>query len=213
MRSKKKLLKESSLYIVIDKIVCAPRLPLNIAGKIVDGDVNIIQFRDKESKKENIIKDVYALRKSLNSNTIFIVNDYLDVAKMLDCDGIHLGQDDLGIEIVRRILGEDKIIGISCHNLRQAIKAQYERADYISIGPIFSTPTKPEYKSVGLDLIKDVSRKIKVPVFAIGGIDESNIEKVLSSGAKRVAVCRAVCRADNIIKAVKRLKKHLKNQI
>jgi thiamine-phosphate pyrophosphorylase len=169
------------------------------------GGANIIQFRDKESAKESIINDISLLSKLLKNKTIFIINDCIDIAKIFDCDGIHLGQDDSSIEVARRILGEDKIIGISCHNLRQALRAQNKGADYISVGPIFSTSTKPEYKSIGLGLIKKVSKKIRIPFFAIGGINEKNIKKVLSSGAKRVAVCKAACQAKDIRSSLKNL--------
>jgi len=117
----------------------------NTVNKIKEAGVDIIQFRSKKSKKESILKDALGLRKLLlNSQALFIINDYLDIAKMVDCDGIHLGQDDTSIEIARQVLGKDKIIGISCHNLRQAKNAQNRGADYISIGPVFSTSTKHE---------------------------------------------------------------------
>jgi thiamine-phosphate pyrophosphorylase len=141
----------------------------------------------------------------LNSKSIFIINDYIDIAKILDADGIHLGQDDISIGIARKILGKGKIIGISCHNLEQALRAQEKGADYISIGPVFPTSTKPNAKPISLRLIKKISRKIKIPFFAIGGINENNIIEVLSRGAKRVAVCRAVCQAKDIPITIKKL--------
>lgn len=214
MRSKKKLLKNSRLYAVIDKEVSGKRA-LSITKKIKDLGIDIIQFRDKISDKETILKDAGYLRKLLiDTKSIFIINDYLDIAKLLDCDGVHLGQDDLPptcgvqvrglpIEIARELLGPDKIIGISCHNLKQALNAQNRGADYISIGPVFRTLIKAEYKPLGLDLLKEISKKIKIPLFAIGGINENNINKVISSGVKRVAICRAICKARNITLTVK----------
>lgn len=210
MRSKKKLLKKSRLYAVVDKKISGKRA-LSIVQKIKDLGIDIIQFRDKLSDKETILRDAGCLRKLLiNTKNIFIINDYLDIAKLIDCDGVHLGEDDLPIEIARGLLGPDKIIGISCHNLKQALNAQSEGADYISIGPVFATSLKPEYKPLGLDLIKEISKKIKIPLFAIGGINENNINKVLSSGVKRVAICRAICKAKDIPLTVNRISHQLK---
>lgn len=212
MNLKKKLLKKSYLYVIIDKKTLGNRSIFNLATKIKNSryPIDIIQYRDKESEKDTIIKNASSLGKLfLDTKTIFIINDYLDIAKIVGSDGIHLGQYDISIEIARRILGKDKIIGVSCHNLREAQKAQSEGADYISIGPIFSTPTKPEYKAVGLDLIKKIKEKICIPVFAIGAINENNLTKVISQGIKRIAVCRAICKAKDIPLAIKKLRMDL----
>lgn len=210
MKSKKGLLKESQLYLIVDKKVCGHRSLVGMVSKIKGEGTNIIQFRDKESKKEDILENARRIRKLLlNTSNIFIINDYLDIAKIIDTDGIHLGQGDSSIQIARSVLGKDKIIGISCHNLSQAIKAQASRADYISVGPIFRTPTKPETKAVGLDLLKEIRENIKIPFFAIGGINGNNIGEVLSYGAKRVAICRAICQAKNISFVTKKFYKIL----
>lgn len=210
MKSKKKLLKESPVYVIVDKEVISHKSIFDIVNKIKYLGPIIIQLRDKISKKEEILKDALLLHKLLlNTKTIFIINDYLDVAKIVNSDGIHLGQADTSIEIARHILGKDKLIGVSCHNLKQAQKAQIRQADYISIGPIFSTPTKPDYKPVGLDLIKKIKAKIRIPFFAIGGINEKNIDEVLAYGAKRVAVCSAICQTYDTVKVTQRLKKRL----
>lgn len=206
MKSKKKLLKSSRLYVIIDKEVSGNRSVLEIVKKIKHRSVDIVQFRDKKSNKRTILKDSLALFRELKkTKTAFIINDYLDIAKIVDCDGVHLGQQDTSIEIARKILGKDKIIGVSCHNLRQAWEAQERGADYISIGPLFPTPIKPGYKAIGLNLINEIKNKIKIPFFAIGGINESNLDKVLSWQAKRIALCRAVCQAKNISLAIKKL--------
>lgn len=210
MISKRRLLKESRLYVIIDKQIAANRPILNIARQIKHSGAGIIQLRDKISKKENILREGFILRKLLlNSKTLFLINDYLDIAKIVECDGVHLGQDDLSIELARKILGKEKIIGVSCHSLKQAVQAQKSGADYISIGPVFPTPLKPEYKPVGLQLIKRIKAKIKIPFFAIGHINEPNIDRVVSSGAKRVAICRAALEAKNIPAAIEVIKRKL----
>ncbi len=211
MKSKKRLLKESRLYIIVDKKACGKRPIIDTANKIKDKGCDIIQFRDKVSGKDSVLKNAFALRGLLlNTRNLFIINDFLDIAKILDSDGVHLGQTDLSIETARIILGKDKIIGISCHNLKQALDAQNRGADYISIGPIFKTPTKPEIsKTIGLAIIKKIKNKIRIPFFVIGGINADNISRVLSQGAKRVAVCNAVCQVRNTSSAVKKFSKIL----
>lgn len=210
MNWKKRLLAESRLYLVLDKKVCGNRAMLNIAIKAKESGVDLIQLRDKESNKETVLKEAYALRKSLTKGkTIFIINDYIDIARLVDSDGIHLGQDDLPIKTARLLLGNDKIIGKSCHSLNQAVAAQSSGADYVSIGPIFPTPTKPEYKAVGISLIMKVKKAIKIPFFVIGGINKSNISGILTLGADRVAVSRAICKSKNIPYTVKRFSKVL----
>jgi thiamine-phosphate pyrophosphorylase len=172
-----------------------------LVNKIKYLGADIIQLRDKKSKKEDILKESFVLQRILSkAGCLFIVNDYLDIAKIADCDGLHIGQQDTSIGIARKLLGRDKIIGISCHSLTQALKAQENGADYIGLGPIFSTPTKPEYKPIGLDSIKECIKKIKIPVFVIGGINKDNLNEVLAYGAKRVVICRGVCQAGNITK-------------
>lgn len=170
-----------------------------MAQKLNNSGTDIIQLRDKNSDKGCILESALLLRKLfLNSDMLFILNDYLDIAKIADCDGVHLGQDDGSVELAREILGEEKIIGLSCHNLKQALLAQKKGADYIGIGPIFPTSTKPQYRPIGPDIIKQVKKKIKIPFFPIGGIDRNNIGRILSLGAKRVAICRAIIKTGNI---------------
>jgi thiamine-phosphate pyrophosphorylase len=196
MKSRKKLLRGSRLYVLIDKVISGKKSVIEIARKIKDNGADIVQLRDKISKKERTLQDAFLMRKLFsNTNTLFIINDYLDIAKIADCDGLHIGQEDIPIGIARRILGEDKIIGVSCHSIKQALEAQDRGADYIGIGPIFPTPAKSGYKSIGLDLIGVLRKKMRIPFFVIGNVNLKNIDRVKKSGAHRVAVCRAVLEA------------------
>lgn len=199
MISKKKLL-NSWLYLILDKKIVGRTKLANIIRQINNSCVDIIQLRDKSNKKETILRDALLIKKLLSgSRRIFIINDYIDIAKLANADGIHLGQEDISISLARRILGENKIIGISCHNLKQALAAQRQGADYISIGPIFPSLTKPEYKAVGLGLIGKIKEKIGLPFFAIGNIKPDNIDRVISYGAMRIAVCRAILKSKDLI--------------
>lgn len=211
MISRKKLLKESSLYLILDKKT-AGSLPLfDIASKVSNSGVDIVQFRDKQSTKESIINDVFILRKSLaGTKTLFLINDYLDVAKITDTDGLHIGQSDTSIEIARQVLGPDKIIGVSCHNIREALQAQDEGADYIGIGPLFPTPTKPQYQPIGLGIIKELRKKMRIPVFAIGDVNLDNIGEIVKNRVRRVAVCRAILKAKDISYASKKFSEALR---
>lgn len=201
MNLKRRLLEGSCLYAVIDKKTLKKKSLIDATGIIKDAGTNIIQLRDKVSARADVLKSAFGLRSLLSgSKMLFIVNDYLDVAKIADSDGIHLGQGDIPVKIARKILGKEKIIGVSCHSLKQAKDAQNAGADYISIGPIFATPTKPEYKPVGLSLLKKARDKIRIPFFAIGGINEDNLDQVFSSGARRVAACRAAGQLNNKLK-------------
>lgn len=210
MKSKKKLLKKSLLYLIIDKKTAGHKNVYDIAKQATTSGVDVVQFRDKFSKKDSVVKNALGLNKLLSaSNTVFIVNDFLDVAKIVDSDGLHIGQSDTSIETARSILGEDKIIGISCHSLKQAILAQNKGADYIGIGPVFATPTKPEYKPIGLELIKELRLKMKIPFFVIGDINFKNINRAILSGAQRIAVCRAILKSKDISLAARKFSKIL----
>lgn len=211
MTLRKKLLKESSLYLILDKKTAGSSSLFDIASKVRDSGVDIVQFRDKQPRKESIIKDVFILRKLLyGTKTLFLINDYLDVAKITDADGLHIGQSDTSIEIARQVLGPDKIIGVSCHNIREALQAQDKGADYIGIGPLFPTPTKPEYKPIGLGILQELRKKIMIPFFAIGGVNLGNIHKIVERRVKRAAVCRAILKAKNATYASKKFQEALR---
>lgn len=211
MALRKKLLKESSLYLILDKKTAGSSSLFDIASKARDSGVDIVQFRDKQSGKESIIKDVFILRKLLyGTRTLFLINDYLDVAKITDADGLHIGQSDTSIEIARQILGPDKIIGVSCHNIREALQAQDKGADYIGIGPLFPTPTKPEYKPIGLGILQELRNKIMIPFFAIGGVNLGNIHKIVESRVRRAAVCRAILKSKNVTYSSKKFQEALR---
>ncbi len=189
MKSRKLLLRKSLLCLILDKPGFA---------KLSSCGVGIIQLRDKISHKAQVLKSALKLARILNkSKTLFIVNDYIDVAILSGADGVHLGQEDLPLKQARLLLGKDKIIGISCHNLRQALKAQREGADYIGIGPIYPTTTKPEYRPIGLKVLRQLKGKIKIPYFAIGNVNEGNVGEIVAAGARRIAVSQAILKADN----------------
>jgi thiamine-phosphate pyrophosphorylase len=210
MRLRRKRLKESRLYALIDKdTVKEPALTL--AKRLGKSGVDIVQLRDKNSPRVSILKEAISIAQALkNTRTIFIVNDYPEIAKLSGSDGLHIGQFDITLKKARKILGKDRLIGVSCSNLKQALKAQKSGADYIGIGPVFKTPVKAGCAAIGLKSIKNLSQKIKIPVFAIGNINRNNLEKITSCGLKRVAVCRALLKSKDMPEAAAYFRAKLK---
>ena len=179
--------KEFHLYFITD----ASRNVIEDVKIAIDEGVKIIQYRDKNSTKEEFLAKAKILRRLTSENgVLLIINDYVDVAQQVDADGVHLGQEDMAIKKAREILN-DKIIGISTHSIEQAIDAEAIGADYIGIGPIFKTTTK-NYQEIGLEVIAKVKNSVKIPFVAIGGIDKNNIDCVLEAGASRIAAISAL---------------------
>jgi len=187
---------------------------LDAVASALEGGVDILQLREK-TKSAN---QIFTLGKKLKQlcaqyNTTFIINDRVDIAALVEADGVHLGQDDLDVKSAREILGENAIVGISTHEPKQALKAVEDGADYIGVGPVFATPTKQGRIPVGLEYVKWISENIKIPAFAIGGIDLTNCEKVLDAGMNRISVVRAIINADSPQKAAEEFYKKLKPPI
>jgi thiamine-phosphate pyrophosphorylase len=205
MTSKKKLLRKSRLYLILDKKT-AGRTPLTeVAKKILDAKTDIMQLRDKTSDKLEVLKEALLLKVLLrNTRTLFIVNDYPDIAALCGADGVHLGRSDAQLKEARRLLGRDKIIGISCRCLKQALDAQKGGADYIGIGPVCRTPLK-NARPIGLAELRKLKGLIRIPYFAIGGVEKKNLDHILKAGAQRVAVCRAVLKAKRPAKEIEAL--------
>ena len=159
----------------------------------IRGGASVIQLRDKEARDEeltHLAKEI--LKVTYSKNIPLIVNDRIRVASLAGAQGVHLGQNDGSLEEARLVLGETAIIGRSTHSQKQVIEAQKQGFDYIGVGPVFGTPTKPAAAPVGLDLVRFAAQNIKIPFVAIGGINESNASQVRDAGAKTVAVVRAV---------------------
>jgi thiamine-phosphate pyrophosphorylase len=174
------------------------------------GGADAVQLREKDLSARELIrlaKDLQALCDRFGA--LFFLNDRVDAAFAADVDGVHLGQEDLPIRTAREILGHRKLIGASCHSTAQALAAHGDGADYVSCGPLFATPTKPDYRPVTLDLIAQYRQVVRLPFVAIGGIDGTNVEQVIRAGADRVAVVRAVCGADDPEAAARSIKERI----
>lgn len=196
-----------SLYVIIDRRMMRGRLPIQVVREAIAGGVTAIQLREKEMES----RDLYNLASSIREvakkrRVLFLVDDRVDIAKACNADGVHLGEKDLPIKIARKLLGRNKIIGATVRNLSQALKAQREGADYLSLGPIFSTKTRKDLPLPrGLKTITRIKKKIKIPLIAIGGINRNNVARVIRAGADGVAVVSAVVGAENVRKATREL--------
>jgi len=196
----------SGLYVILDRQFLAGRDELDIADQIIEGGARVIQLRDKQSKKGELLLAAQKLKELSNqAGVLFIINDYLDLAMAVEADGLHIGQGDLPLPVVRKELPIDKIVGCSVTTVSQAIKAQNEGADYIAVGSIFPTTTKKEATVVGVDILKELKRMVSTPLVAIGGINQNNVGEVVTAGADAVAVISAVLGEEDIKGAVQKL--------
>ncbi len=190
---RQQILMRSRLYLVTS----ASESLLQIVEAALQGGLTILQYRDKETDDSIRLNYAYKLRQlCAKYGALFIMNDRVDLALAVDADGVHLGQQDIPIVLARQMLGPQKIVGRSTTNPEEMQKAIKEGADYIGVGPVYDTPTKPGKTAAGLEYVRYASQNCPIPWFAIGGIDLNNINQVLAAGADRVAVVRAIMLAE-----------------
>jgi thiamine-phosphate pyrophosphorylase len=177
----------------------------------MEGGAKVIQIRCKEMADRALLLIAEKLREFTRSfSTKFIINDRVDICLAVDADGVHLGQEDISLPVARKLL-RDKIIGVSVHTTEEALKANREGADYISVGPLFPTKTKLNAGApVGVDLISKIKKLVQIPTIGVGGVNLSNVEKVMRAGADGVAVCSSILTAENITSATEKLLKEIK---
>ncbi len=175
------------------------------------GGADVIQLRDKNASDQELLrqaKELLVVTRTLD--VPLIINDRAEVAAESGADGVHLGQEDGSLAKAKEILGETKLFGRSTHTPEQGLSAEKEAFDYIGVGPVFGTPTKPGCIPVGLDYVQYAANSLQIPFVAIGGIDEKNISQVLRAGAERIAVVRAVLGQADPKQAAKKLKEIIK---
>ena len=196
----------TGLYVILDKQILAGKDELDIARQIIHGGARIIQLRDKQSDKAELLPVAQKLRDLCSKeDVLFIINDYLDLVIAVDADGLHIGQGDLPLPVVRNELPIDKIIGCSITTVSQAMEAQDNGVDYIAVGSIFPTATKEGVTVVGVDMIKELKQNVAPPLVAIGGINMSNIAEVVAAGADSIAIISAILEEKDIKEAVQQL--------
>ena len=201
-----------TLYVIADPNLMGEDFEKKIQDTIHNG-ATVIQLREKNSSTLRFLERALMLKEIISKKTLFIVNDRVDIAIASQADGVHLGQDDLPVPVARQILGEDKIIGVSTHSIKEAQRAEEEGANYIAIGPIFSTQTKPDSgPPKGVSIISQVKKKVHIPVIAIGGINKENVQEVLKAGADGIAVISAVFKSENVGLATRKLFEIIKRE-
>lgn len=188
------------LYGIIDlNYVDAAEVP-RLAEAMIEGDVDLIQLRGKKQSIDELVDLAGELHKITSRASVpLIANDHVEIAGRVPLEGVHVGQDDESIAAVRNKAGRPLIVGKSTHSLEQAAEAGREGADYIGFGPIFATPTKPDYKPIGLTDIKRVHVDVALPIFCIGGIKLDNLVQVIAAGARRVAIVSGLLKAADIV--------------
>ena len=196
---KKELLNNIDLYFITDSNLTKKGI-LNDVKSAISAGVKIIQYREKEGTTREMFSKASAIKNMcVKANVLFIINDRVDIALATDADGVHLGDDDMPYHVARKLLGKNKIVGLTIHDLNEAKNAEVMGADYIGVSPIFKTTTKIDAGTPkGLNLIKEIKNNISIPFVAIGGINEDNIKSVLNAGAKSIAIISAIISKENV---------------
>jgi thiamine-phosphate pyrophosphorylase len=190
-------LKDARLYVLVTRSLCTAALDWTIA-EAAAGGAHIIQLREKKLPDRELLELARQVRQwTRKVGVLFIVNDRPDLARLVEADGVHLGQDDFPVKEARRVLGPEALIGVSTHTLDQLQQAVLDGASYLGVGPTFASGTKEFAAFPGLDFVRQAAAETSLPAFVIGGIDQETIGAAAAAGARRVAVSRALCQADD----------------
>lgn len=189
-------------YLVTDSSLSRNGTLIDVEQAIKAG-CKIIQYREKNKSTRQMIEETLQIKIMCKEKAIFLVNDRLDIVLAVGADGVHIGQDDMPFEIARNLLGEEKIIGLTTHNVEESVYAEKIGADYIGLSPIFKTTTKKDAGSgCGTSMIGKVRQQVKLPIVAIGGINKSNVGEVIKAGADAAVAISAVVCAEDVCKEV-----------
>ena len=187
------------LYGILDLSYVAVADARRVAHAVIDGGADLLQLRAKQQSVEGITAIASdLLRITRAAGVPLVINDHPAIAREVGADGVHVGQDDLSIAKTREIAGANCFVGKSTHSLEQATRAAAEGADYIGFGPLFATPTKPDYAPIGVADIREVHARVQLPIFCIGGIKLNNLPYVIAAGARRVVIVSGLLQADDI---------------
>ena len=195
----------SGLYVILDPSVCPDRSLTDVLKEAATAGARLFQYRNKSASMKEAYAEALVLRHvALDAGVTFIVNDRCDLALAVDADGVHLGQGDLPLALARKVMGPEKLIGISTHNPDQVREATAGKPDYLGFGPIFKPGSKQDHNPVvGFEGLRAIRLLTSMPVFAIGGIQIDQTGEVMRAGANGVAVISAILKAPDISQAVK----------
>lgn len=201
-----------SLYVLTDKNLSRGRSHAEVVRAAIAGGATAIQYREKEASTREMVESARELREVCRAaGVLFIVNDRVDVAMAVDADGVHVGQDDMPADLVRALIGPDKVIGVSAGNVPDALRAQADGADYLGVGAIYATATKADAGApTGLAVLTEIRRHVKLPIVGIGGINLANTAAVIKAGADGISVVSAVVSADDVEQAARRLQEEVR---
>lgn len=208
-------LKESLLlYAVTDRSWTGEKSLFEQVEETLKGGTTFLQLREKNLSDEEFKSEAEEIKKICAEYKVpFVINDNVELAKEIDADGVHVGQDDMNASNVRQIIGNDKILGVSVQTVEQAILAEKQGADYLGVGAVFSTSTKSDAIEVPYEMLQKICSAVKIPVVAIGGINKSNVNQLAKSGICGIAVISAIFAEKNILEATKELKNIVKKII
>ena len=205
-------LQRARLYAIVDTGYVDPAQVPEVTSQLIKGGVDVIQLRAKKVPLPQIAELGLRMRAIIPFlSTLFILNDHPELVPAMKADGIHVGQDDLSVDEARARAGGAVLVGKSTHALDQAIAAEKEGADYIGVGPIYATATKPDYVPVGPSLIGQVRAAVRVPQFCIGGVNEKTLPEVLAAGARRVVIVSALLQSADIPAYCRRVREQLES--
>lgn len=193
------------LYIILDPLVCPDRPLVEVLTIAAEAGASLFQYRNKTASMKAAYEEALVLRRAAaEAGVLFIVNDRCDLALAVDADGVHLGQGDMPLDMARKVMGPDKLIGISTHTVDQVMEASTGKPDYLGFGPIFKPGSKQDHDPlVGLEGLRTMRSFTALPVFAIGGIQIEQVQAVMQAGADGVAVISAILKATDIREAVR----------
>jgi thiamine-phosphate pyrophosphorylase len=205
-----KALSDCRLYGILDLSYVEASAIVRAAEAMLAGGVDLIQLRGKHQPLEQLVDLARNVHKVTSRSSIpLVVNDHAEIARQVPLEGVHVGQDDDSVAVAHEKAGRDVFVGKSTHTLEQAQAAQREGADYIGFGPLFATPTKPDYKPIGLGDIRQVHVDVTLPIFCIGGIKIDNLAQVIAAGAQRVAIVSGLLKAPDIAEYARMCKRLL----
>lgn len=198
------------LYPVTCERLSAGRSNLEVLQGVIEGGARIVQLREKEVSSRELYELAVRFREiTARSGVLLIINDRLDIALAVDADGVHLGQEDLPLDVARK-LAPELIIGASTHSLEEALRAQAQGADYVNIGPIFPTSTKAGVREfLGPEAVSAISPHLRIPFTVMGGIHEQNLDEVLRHGARKIAMVTEITQAPDIARKVRALRRRI----
>ena len=192
-----------NLYLVTDRRWLKEPLE-DVVDLCIENGVSFVQLREKRANEDEFLDLAKRVKKVTDKHNVpFVINDNVKIAKLIDADGVHIGQEDMALENARKLLGKDKIIGVSVGSLEEAIEAEKGGADYLGVGSIFKTKSKSDAEKISIKDLEKITSSVSIPCVGIGGINEKNIGELKGSGLDGVALISAILKAEDIESAAK----------